>query len=259
MRGKDLRYFFPGQISGITPACAGKRRSLLGNTPVRWGSPPHVRGKGGHLAGRVSPDRITPACAGKSMTGAGIAHNAWDHPRMCGEKCSLSFLILLFLGSPPHVRGKEHRTRQAVYKDRITPAHAGKRLCRPDCAAPAKDHPRTCGEKASAPGAATPFVGSPPHMRGKVHGVWGVAHHGGITPAHAGKSSEAVHQRGPRQDHPRTCGEKRHGGPLARPVMGSPPHMRGKVSKRFFLGAAYRITPAHAGKRTRRVVWGRDL
>ena len=28
----------------------------------------------------------------------------------------------------------------------------------------------------------------------------------------------------------------------------TPPHVRRKVSKRFFLGAAYRITPAYAGK-----------
>ena len=45
------------------------------------------------------------------------------------------------------------------------------------------------------------------------------------------------------------CGEKR--GLILRITgyKGSPPHVRRKVSKRFFLGAAYRITPACAGKR----------
>ena len=33
-----------------------------------WGSPPHGRGKGGKLPGRVRPQGITPAWAGKRTT-----------------------------------------------------------------------------------------------------------------------------------------------------------------------------------------------
>ena len=51
--------------------------------------PPHVRGKGGDLSGRVSPDRITPACAGKRAVATVNKFIAWDHPRMCGEKSPL--------------------------------------------------------------------------------------------------------------------------------------------------------------------------
>ena len=49
----------------------------------------------------------------------------------------------------------------------ITPAHAGKRPLLPAASRAQQDHPRACGEKASAPGAATPSEGSPPRMRGK--------------------------------------------------------------------------------------------
>ena len=66
---------------------------------------------------------------------------------MCGEKKRRNENTICDVGSPPHVRGKGHRTRQAVYKDRITPACAGKRE---NTFTPAKlkqDHPRMCGEK----------------------------------------------------------------------------------------------------------------
>ena len=45
------------------------------------------------------------------------------------------------------MRGKEHRTRQAVWKDRITPAYAGKSSGGVGGALGSVDHPRVCGEK----------------------------------------------------------------------------------------------------------------
>ena len=50
--------------------------------------PPHVRGKGGDLSGRVSPDRITPACAGKRVLHVLLRLFRGDYPRMCGEKAA---------------------------------------------------------------------------------------------------------------------------------------------------------------------------
>ena len=86
MRGKEAKEKTDGCAMGITPAHAGKSFKQFvqaydeGDHPrtcgEKWynaaqswnqmGSPPHMRGKGGDLSGRVSPDRITPAHAGKS-------------------------------------------------------------------------------------------------------------------------------------------------------------------------------------------------
>ena len=135
---------------------------------------------------------------------------------------------------------------QTIYG--ITPAHAGKRWCLSGWSAPPEDHPRTCGEKASAPGAATPFVGSPPHMRGKVLAALMPTNALGITPAHAGKSRSCRFAFIALRDHPRTCGEKAAFQRLHLQRLGSPPHMRGKEIDAFGFPRGHGITPAHAGK-----------
>ena len=87
MRGKEVQGLLQDLVGGITPAYAGKSRTLSGlrfwkrdhprvcgekhdvmYDPDRdRGSPPRVRGTGS--CGSVSPltARITPACAGKSQ------------------------------------------------------------------------------------------------------------------------------------------------------------------------------------------------
>ena len=50
------------------------------------------------------------------------------------------------------------------------------------------------------------------------------------------------------QDHPRTCGEKFQMFTDIVQLLGSPPHMRGKVRVCVKSDLATRITPAHAGK-----------
>ena len=85
-------------------------------------------------------------------------------------------------------------------------------------------------------------------MRGKDDEGRLKLHHVGITPAYAGKRSTSLTFSQGYWDHPRVCGEKPDRILWEHWKEGSPPRMRGKVSKRFFLGAAYRITPAYAGK-----------
>ena len=134
------------------------------------------------------------------------------------------------------------------------------------------DHPRTCGEKPLRSHYLALGLGSPPHMRGKVHfhSVCPAARR--ITPAHAGKSYRCPvrscfledHPRtcgekplrgclngGRLVDHPRTCGEKiyRHNGSTG--GRGSPPHMRGKALLTQCRSFGVGITPAHAGKSCR--------
>ena len=51
---------------------------------------------------------ITPACAGKRWEQRYQTFSPEDHPRMCGEKVLPDLGFCLGLGSPPHVRGKDH-------------------------------------------------------------------------------------------------------------------------------------------------------
>ena len=50
---------------------------------------------------------------------------------MCGEKAGVHGFILLCLGSPPHVRGKEETEMKIQLNVRITPACAGKSIALP--------------------------------------------------------------------------------------------------------------------------------
>ena len=130
----------------------------------------------------------------------------------------------------------------------ITPAHAGKSDSELFSSPEKRDHPRTRGEKLSAPTFPALETGSPPHTRGKgsmsVINAWVDR----ITPAHAGKSNYVYYCQNKGRDHPRTRGEKREGSRKTFPLGGSPPHTRGKGFCAISFYGITRITPAHAGK-----------
>ena len=86
-------------------------------------------------------------------------------------------------------------------------------------------------------------------MRGKVLRAAPFGFSTRITPAYAGKSELCVLVAELTEDHPRICGEKLLLVVCLAPVMGSPPHMRGKVTSAFFVESRTGITPAYAGKR----------
>ena len=54
----------------------------------------------------------------------------------------------------------------------------------------------------------------------------------GITPAHAGKTEISAARKCKSQDHPRACGENLAVLVLSAAEKGSPPRMRGKLSRR---------------------------
>ena len=188
----------------------GEKSAPRITSPVSWGSPPHVRGKGFCAVEIHCCCGITPACAGKSGTVGAVGNAIGDHPRMCGEKAAFQRLHLAMLGSPPHVRGKALFIKNHFPFVGITPACAGKRCtCCYACPRPT-DHPRTCGEKAVIDMCSCHSLGSPPHMRGKVRFSLPIGPPSGITPAHAGKSPRFRSASQLQWDHPRTCGEKSH-------------------------------------------------
>ena len=69
-----------------------------------------------------------------------------------------------------------------------------------------------------------------------------------ITPAYAGKRCRNPIIAQARGDHPRVCGEKNWSVGVSDYLKGSPPRMRGKVTKYVCKPQGVGITPAYAGK-----------
>ena len=187
MRGKAPRPSPSRPSRRITPACAGKRASCsilscshrdhprVCGEKERWpairtaslGSPPRVRGKVKNATGIDAFSGITPACAGKRFVWFGLTPDGQDHPRVCGEKDPVFPGLLLHLGSPPRVRGKEFWGCCCAGCHRITPACAGKSCNLSGVLCQFRDHPRVCGEKSGKLSLAHRSKGSPPRVRGK--------------------------------------------------------------------------------------------
>ena len=73
---------------------------------------------------------ITPAYAGKRTSFIFFQNVAQDHPRVCGEKTLMRFVLFAVWGSPPRMRGKGNSRGILQRAIGITPAYAGKRLKR---------------------------------------------------------------------------------------------------------------------------------
>ena len=154
----------------------------------------------------------------------------------------------MMAGLPPRMRGKDVELLALLVHHGITPACAGKRKKCRKCRPGLGDHPRMCGEKKFTFDAGKLIPGSPPRMRGKVAGAARRDFLTGITPAYAGKRDRQDQQRAVRGDHPRVCGEKLYALLVAGSLMGSPPHVRGKVLILDDVPGVVGITPACAGK-----------
>ena len=147
-------------------ACGEKQLSQV-YVELGLGSPPRMRGKGGHCFDGIRCFRITPAHAGKRLFRNVQAEMCRDHPRACGEKSTVRPMGRPYRGSPPRMRGKAVIAGNGKRLVGITPAHAGKRLSFSAMPTIAQDHPRACGEKQTLTRAKRLAQGSPPRMRGK--------------------------------------------------------------------------------------------
>ena len=166
MRGKRFFHVERRRKNRITPADAGKTCRPLyfdcfpqdhprgcGENPEidsrfmeMIGSPPRMRGKRpcGGIASIIFG--ITPADAGKTFCGIGIYSADRDHPRGCGENPWFAFTPSTIIGSPPRMRGKQFSAVFCAFRERITPADAGKTIAIPTSSFVFMDHPRGCGE-----------------------------------------------------------------------------------------------------------------
>ena len=151
-RGTGLRQGGCAHYHGITPACAGNRRTGQGARLRPWdhprlrgeqpksitkstaalGSPPLARGTGSFPRYSVVCCGITPACAGNSYAFPACVRAYRDHPRLRGEQADANELLAMYTGSPPLARGTAFYQLLFISKAGITPACAGNRR---DCVA----------------------------------------------------------------------------------------------------------------------------
>ena len=106
------------------------------------------------------------------------------------------------------MRGKGGGKDSTIVLAGITPAYAGKSYRRISADPIHQDHPRLCGEKLLVYTPKTPYVGSPPPMRGKELFPVVSVRRLRITPAYAGKRDVSRMSFPMYEDHPRLCGEK---------------------------------------------------
>ena len=246
--GKSAHSTKCGDSSGDHPRLCGEKVSNFHSLEFAPGSPPPMRGKVSNSPTPAFPPGITPAYAGKSSIVSPSSAVDWDHPRLCGEKYPLACYHLLYIGSPPPMRGKVTGVFQQIQFIRITPAYAGKSLKCSTQSDTLEDHPRLCGEKLSGKFVMICLTGSPPPMRGKAISSKNGRGQTRITPAYAGKSFFATNRGTEFRDHPRLCGEKIDANSVRDCGGGSPPPMRGKAQKQACESFNDRITPAYAGK-----------
>ena len=104
-----------------------------------------------------------------------------------------------------------------------------------------------CGEQLFVAGFTLSEIGSPPRVRGTVFNRVPWVRHGGITPACAGNRPRRKPYTWLFTDHPRVCGEQKHGRPRRASILGSPPRVRGTGKSVPGPAGKQGITPACAG------------
>ena len=170
---------------GITPACAGttcgaagRGRSggdhprVCGNHFLQCkrfgfqaGSPPRVREPRAAISGGEFLAGITPACAGTTLQFSENCVKRWDHPRVCGNHRFNKSSANSCRGSPPRVREPLFRLSMPYLLMGITPACAGTTLLALFNLIVMRDHPRVCGNHATAATTTNVVEGSPPRVR----------------------------------------------------------------------------------------------
>ena len=128
------------------PRACGEHEAKPSSSARLPGSSPRMRGARTRACDARPWLRIIPAHAGSTLSAWMPIMAAWDHPRACGEHCSVSTSAYSLAGSSPRMRGAPDLVELRVYPSRIIPAHAGSTRSRNSCPRKFWDHPRACGE-----------------------------------------------------------------------------------------------------------------
>ena len=239
-------------IAGIIPAYAGNTCHTADPCPSAWdhprvcgehlvdreptkrmpGSSPRMRGTRRFGRADCPPPGIIPAYAGNTHLAGLLVWCGGDHPRVCGEHSSVSFLVWWLTGSSPRMRGtRPFHSISSCDAVGIIPAYAGNTRVFAWLHAGQRDHPRVCGEHFRRRGVRQFAAGSSPRMRGTHGMMWSKLRWSGIIPAYAGNTCRRPFRIGPKGDHPRVCGEHTSVSLSCGGSCGSSPRMRGTLRR----------------------------
>ena len=186
--GKTSRSPALPSIPGAHPRSRGENLPVLSALETMMGSSPLTRGKRKGRDLRDGGAGLIPAHAGKTRTDHGRRNRPRAHPRSRGENCRPPSSVSRAKGSSPLTRGKLIDVLVGQTRSGLIPAHAGKTYSWRFVAFGYRAHPRSRGENEKPRRLPRMRVGSSPLTRGKLaSGVWS-HRHGGLIPAHAGKT-----------------------------------------------------------------------
>ena len=194
--------------------------------------------------------RLIPAHAGKTWFVRIFAAIRRAHPRSRGENLIVDRPANPQAGSSPLTRGKLPSWTRSLLTARLIPAHAGKTSMTDRSPSKHTAHPRSRGENGAWCGRRVFSMGSSPLTRGKLAPPSGRGHHGGLIPAHAGKTTRGRGQSRSGSAHPRSRGENEALRASSDALMGSSPLTRGKHRRVGDPHQPLGLIPAHAGKTT---------
>ena len=206
-RGKPRRRCPLGDADGLIPAHAGKTRAAR-----RMGlhHRAHPRSRGENTVSTSAPRALSgssPLTRGKPNVGLIAAVSAVAHPRSRGENNNLDGAAEVTPGSSPLTRGKRSSARPGNASGGLIPAHAGKTSARFSSEVDRWAHPRSRGENTEDGILLYERWGSSPLTRGKRSRRRLDNLHGGLIPAHAGKTVPMEASAAFTRAHPRSRGE----------------------------------------------------
>jgi len=184
--GNSVKISLIRQERAVHPRTCGEQFISMPIDLTKPGSSPHVRGTEPCHQTQGHGYRFIPARAGNRSTPISLYSVGTVHPRTCGEQGEAGIGKTTAAGSSPHVRGTGITYVAEDSKGRFIPARAGNRRLQfiSHCQPPV--HPRTCGEQLSAPCSVIIRLGSSPHVRGTVIGVFRRTDFNRFIPARAG-------------------------------------------------------------------------
>ena len=215
--------------------------------PNPTGSSPRLRGtRRAHDRGRPQ-GRFIPAFAGNAICCICAADILSVHPRVCGERFSVSRRQTLSNGSSPRLRGTPFTVQHLHLPHRFIPAFAGNATTRRHPRKRRPVHPRVCGERSTTPAPKSWRTGSSPRLRGTRTLSERLVEERRFIPAFAGNAPAPGPRAAPAPVHPRVCGEREFRRRRVRAGDGSSPRLRGTHSRRPGALFGLRFIPAFAG------------
>ncbi len=131
------------------PRLRGERGPIGVPVELKTGTPPPTRGTAAATAAGTQRLGNTPAYAGNGVTNTAGCSSRREHPRLRGERDSMSRPKLLDLGTPPPTRGTVLCSVSAWDKSGNTPAYAGNGRQPHAGRNRSREHPRLRGERTS--------------------------------------------------------------------------------------------------------------